>query len=81
MWRAFFFSVGIFAVLLGAECLIIDSAVLNREERPRGYIGTLNGGGDSRNVLIPDWAPWTFFAVGAITLIYTVTIPKRASGG
>jgi hypothetical protein len=28
----------------------------------------------------PDWAPWSLLSLGAVTIIYSFTIPKRMEG-
>ena len=49
MWKSFFLAGGIFACLLGAEMLLIDSA----------EIVPLSGSGAATTFRAPDWAPWT----------------------
>ncbi len=66
MWRAFFLAVGITAVLLGAECLAVDKVVVRA---PRE-------GGPSE-IIPPDWAPWSLISAGAVTVLYSFTIPQR----
>lgn len=79
MWRAFFVALGISFCILGGECLIIDNAVLaksdpeNLEAVPPLPIGEKR----SRVVKPPEWAPWSLISVGAVTLIYSFTIPRR----
>ncbi len=82
MWRAFFWSIGIFACLLGGECLVLEKAMLNQSPPPANAAGmALRPMPKQKEIVVPDWAPWSLFSFGAITLIYTVTIPKRANGG
>lgn len=79
MWRAMFLAIGIFACILGAECLAIDKAILKvRHEPAPGFSrDALNGTGRRREVIPPDWAPWSLLSVGAVTMLYSFTIPKR----
>ncbi|MCA9132059.1 MAG: hypothetical protein KDA45_02850 [Planctomycetales bacterium] len=84
MWRAFFFAVGIMLVIVGVECLLIDSATLSAEKREivqvnEGWLQTprqIEVG--KRQVVRPsEWIPWSLLASGAIVLLYSFTLPKR----
>ncbi len=76
MWRAFFLAVGTYACILGGECLILEKAVLKtRHERAPGLIES--SAGRSREIAPPDWAPWSLMSVGAVTVLYSFTIPQR----
>ena len=83
MWRAFFWSIGIFACLLGAECLVLEKAIVHQSSAPaaNGSALAARGGMRQKELVVPDWAPWSLFSFGAVTLIYSVTIPKRANAG
>lgn len=80
MWRAFFLAIGIYAIILGAECLVLEKAVLHAREKvstpwpipPREQ---------QKEVAPPDWAAWTLLCFGAVTLLYSFTLPRRGSGG
>lgn len=75
MWRAMFVALGFYCCLLGVECLLIEKAVL---ANPKS--GAVAGRVDtrSRDLIPPDWAPWSLLSGGAVTMLYTFTIPKRA---
>jgi hypothetical protein len=83
MWRAFFWSIGIFACLLGGECLVIEKALLNQPAATATSASGMpvRGAARQKEIVVPDWAPWSLFSFGAVTLIYTVTLPKRANAG
>ena len=72
MWRAFFLAIGIFACLVGAQCLAIDRAFLADR-------GTSQGSAKPavRELKPEEWAPWSFMAGGAVVMLYSFTIPKR----
>src|SRR5579871_1942815 len=76
MWRAFFLSLGVYGCILGAECLVIDKAVLKAGESTEA---PARGGetATQRDFVPPDWAPWSLLSVGAVTILYSFTIPKR----
>lgn len=69
MWRSLFLALGASSVLLGAEALFIDQAVLKKTER--------NGVATQRVIDPPEWAPWSLMAGGAVVVIYSFTIPRR----
>jgi hypothetical protein len=83
MWRAFFWSIGVFACLLGAQCLVVEKAVMHGPAATAGSNSALavRGPAQAKEIVVPDWAPWSLFSFGAVTLIYSVTIPKRANSG
>ncbi|MCC9609112.1 hypothetical protein LOC68_06865 [Blastopirellula sp. JC732] len=64
MWRSFFLAVGITLIIIGCECLIVDTA-------------SMIGEGGPRSVTPPSWAPWSMMSTGAVIIIYSFTIPKR----
>ena len=88
MWRAFFLAVGISLVIIGAQCLIVERVVLARgtentavqsEDYLFGGQTTVPSTG-GKDIVPPDWAPWSLMAAGAVVMIYSFTIPKRVSG-
>ena len=60
MWKSVFLATGVFACLVGAELLLIDSA----------SVKPINGGGPAREITAPDWAPWALISAGAVTLLH-----------
>ncbi len=77
MWRALFWAIGLYAVLLGAQFMLIDRAVLHDSERPAaGAFASLTQSSPEAFVP-PEWAPWSLITFGIITLLYSFTIPKR----
>lgn len=66
MWKSFLLAGGIFACVLGAEMLLIDSA----------EIVPLSGGGEATTFQAPDWAPWTLLSVGAATILHFCQLPR-----
>ena len=69
MWRAFFLACGASVLLLGLECLVVDDFVLAARE-----------GTGARALNPPDWAPWSLISGGAVTILYSFTIPQRVKG-
>lgn len=75
MWRALFMALGISAVILGLECLVVEKAVLANTAAPAAEGQPAIGA--SRDFIPPDWAPWSLMSTGAVTMLYSVTLPKR----
>jgi hypothetical protein len=62
---------------------VIEKAVLHQSAPAAANVSNYSTRSVSRakEIVVPDWAPWSLFSFGAVTLIYTVTLPKRANGG
>jgi hypothetical protein len=89
VWRAFFFAVGIMLLIIGVECLLIDSATLggrrtetmqvtNNWLQPPQQAVQLQAGGKTINP--PDWMPWSFIFSGGVVVLYSMTLPSRLGG-
>ncbi len=78
MRRAFFFSICIFVFLLGAQCLAVDKFVLKSRLPPPQKTSWLAGEppkvGPHRELVPPDWAPWTLMSAGAVVCLYSYTV-------
>lgn len=81
MLRAFFFSLGVFTTLIGAECLLVDRAVLNLDrpitQQQRFFPMVRSGAGAKREIDPPDWLGWSLISAGAVTMLYSIALPKR----
>lgn len=71
MWRSFFLAMGVYTCLLGLEALAIHKAVLKPQMRS-GQVIT-----PARDVVPPEWAPWSFLAGGAIVTLYSLTLMRH----
>ncbi len=80
MWRAFFLAVGVFAILLGAQCLAVEKAIMHAQTKPSATTFGLTKSVQRREMEPPEWAPWTLLSAGAVVLIYSFTLPKRGEG-
>jgi hypothetical protein len=82
MWRAMALAIGISFCILGAECLVIDKAVL-AGSRPvtaeTGVFGQTAAVEKPREIQPPEWAPWSLISLGAVVMLYSFTIPKRVA--
>ncbi|MDZ4821534.1 MAG: hypothetical protein SGJ20_21440 [Planctomycetota bacterium] len=65
MWRSFFLAAGIFTLILGVECMLIERAVRS---------------GPGEDIIPPEWAPWSLMSAGAVVILYSFTIPKKLKG-
>jgi hypothetical protein len=72
MWRALFLGVGLFVLVLGAECLLIDSATINTPG---------DDGSPTTVTLTPaEFVPWVLISAGAVTMLYSFTLPQKFKG-
>jgi hypothetical protein len=85
MWRAFFLAIGITMCIWGAECLVIEKAVLAGETPPQQQnLGTYFSEPlrpAQREFKPPEWAPWSLLSTGAIVILYSFTLPRRVAAG
>lgn len=74
MWRSLFLALGAYTCLLGVEALAIEKAVLKRrvDGNPRQFV--------EQDLVPPEWAPWSLMGAGAVVVLYSFTIPRRAKG-
>jgi hypothetical protein len=82
MWRALFLALGAYAVIAGVECLVCDKALLaaHNQSASQGLIPNPTAASDAvkrREIVPPEWAPWSLLSGGAVTMLYSFTIPKR----
>ncbi|MFN3193426.1 MAG: hypothetical protein ACE361_23140 [Aureliella sp.] len=85
MWRSFFFALGIMLLIIGVECLLIDSATLGGERTETVQVANnwlqgpqsveVSKGG--KQVSPPDWVPWSFIFSGAVVVLYSMSLPNR----
>jgi len=84
MWRAFFLAIGAFLLILGAESLVVDKVVVKvpqkKQESGLPAAMDITGGRRTRDVVPPDWAPWSLMSAGAVTMLYSFTLPQRVKG-
>jgi hypothetical protein len=85
MWRAFFCAVGIVLLILGVECLMIDSAVLAAgvvdDPMPvqnSGFFGSSAAQSNANRIFRPaEWIPWSLLTCGAVTLLYAISLRRQ----
>lgn len=86
MWKAFFLAVGICLCILGAECLVVERVYLKpkKVQQTQEPVATslfeqaaAPATTGPREVVPPEWAPWSLMAAGAVVVLYSITLPKR----
>ena len=70
MWRSLFLALGAYCCLLGVEALAIEKAVLKRREGAPPEV-------TQKEIVPPEWAPWSLMGGGLVVVLYSFTIPKR----
>lgn len=83
MWRSFFLAVGIMLIILGLECLMIDSATVYAagDANASDFIDPRAVPAGKRILQPAEWMPWTLLSTGAIVVLYAITLPRRWGGG
>jgi hypothetical protein len=71
MWRAMFLGLGLFLLIVGAECLIVDQATISTASESGSQVVTFTP---------PEWVPWSLMSAGAITMLYSYTLPQKFKG-
>ena len=84
MWRPFFLALGITIIFLGMECLVVEKAIMADE-----FAKTVTPNADpyayepvvatkvKREFSPPEWAPWSLMSVGAVVVLYSMTLTKK----
>jgi hypothetical protein len=91
VWRSFFFALGIMLIIVGGECLLIESATLGNAKTETVQVGggwfqqpqTTQVSTGGKTITPPEWMPWSLIFSGAVVVLYSFTLPKRwgSSGG
>jgi hypothetical protein len=93
MWKSFFLATGFFLLLLGAETLVVQKFALANGSRVPAVVSDMgtaaanpawitpgsNGPVLRREIRTSDWMPWSLLAAGAITVLYTLSLPHQAT--
>lgn len=86
MLRATFFATGLFIGLIGVSLLFVRSVELSWRSEPKpepGFRGLFTRMGNTvapppRKVITPpDWAAFSLMSIGAVTMLYSVALPKK----
>ena len=77
MFRAFFLALGIYAFILGLECLVLEKAVLYPSRGATAASLVQQAAPAYREVSPAEWAPWSLLSTGAVVMLYTCTLPAK----
>ncbi|TWU33349.1 hypothetical protein [Novipirellula artificiosorum] len=80
MWRSVFIALGVMAIVLGLEFLVIDSATFYDPDEVRtiSFLDPTGSSAEAAKVFRPkDWMPWAFLSGGIVTIVYSYLIPVR----
>ena len=83
MVRAFFLAIGFCLIIVGAECLGLDTVVLKIRGEPTPRTTLMEDSpslGPKKSFSPPEWLPWSLMGSGAVVCIYSFTIPSRVKG-
>ena len=83
MRRALFIAMGIMAIIIGLECLAIESANIYsaQETDASSFFDPSGTPSVQTRVWRPkEWLPWACLSVGTITVLYAFTLPRRFNG-
>ncbi|MGI9473226.1 MAG: hypothetical protein ACR2NZ_16920 [Rubripirellula sp.] len=83
MWRSIFIALGLMAIIIGLECMVIDSANLYSasETKASNFINPISTpSAETREWRPQEWFPWVIMSAGGITVLYAFTLPKRFQG-
>ena len=81
MRYSFFMALGIYVLLLGAQCWAIDSVHFRKRDAFFAARGGTPAQVQAKEVSIPDWAPPSLMGLGVVLVIYSHTIPKWIKNG
>ena len=81
MWRALFLALGIYSCVLGAECLLIDNAIVSSGAQASAVTRVAQTvTGRQQEVIPPPWAPWSLMSAGAVVILYSFSLPQKMKG-
>jgi hypothetical protein len=73
MWRAVFLAIGISLAILGAECFVVEKAVMTRKSDAEPALGM-----PDKTIVLqpPEWAPWSLLSAGVLIVLYSFTFRR-----
>ncbi len=94
MWKSFFLAVGFFLLILGLETLVVQKFAMASGSRVPRIVSSVtedlttpawtapgpNQPVRRREIRTREWMPWSLLAAGAITVMYTLSLPQRTGG-
>jgi hypothetical protein len=82
MVRSIFCSIGVFVLLWGISFLMIDKIVWTFKDETQqepGFRGMFTSVNEERQKVFdpPDWMAFSLLSAGAVTVLYSVALPKK----
>lgn len=80
MWRSVFLALGIVLCVIGGECLIMEKAVLARDEAETDTSPLMFAAPTitpAPEIKPPEWAAWSLLSTGAVVILYSYSLPRR----
>jgi len=80
MWRSLFLAIGIMAIIIGVEALLIDSASMYSasDSSAADFVDPGVAPGPTVRTWKPsERFPWAALALGGVIVLYAITLPKR----
>lgn len=80
MWRSVFLAIGVTCCILGLECMVVDEAVLANSflgTRAATAMDVYSMGAQTHQFRTEEWMPWSLLGLGAVIILYSITLPKR----
>jgi hypothetical protein len=86
MWRALFLAIGFYVMLVGFQCLGVETITLRiHDDAPTdGFTWFASDEpklGPLRQIAVPPWAPWSLLSTGAVMCLYSFTVSQRLGAG
>lgn len=80
MWRAIFIAIGLMAVIVGLECLVIETAYIHSpsETGSGSFFNPVRAPTiDAREWSPQEWFPWTVMSGGVVVVLYAFSLPRH----
>jgi hypothetical protein len=78
MLRAFFLALGIFLAAFGAQCLAVDRFIMASQQPQSVPYGSFQPApAPAKEMVPPEWLPWTLLSTGTVVVLYSLTINKQ----
>lgn len=83
MWKSFFLAIGIMMCIVGIECMLIERATLTDAAALTHNVSYSDDPTKpmvvTKDVVPPDWAPWSLLSTGVVVILYSFSIPRRVT--
>ncbi len=80
MWRSLFLALGLMAIIVGVESMLIENAVVYSSSETRAVDIVAPGAMNAKPTKVwqpGEIFPWALLSLGALTVIYAFTLPRR----